>query len=88
MTAALVGGIAVRALNTGVTAVPESVLEAIRQGIWDFEPPQIDGRQFRSTEAIPGSDEKLAILAERVRMGLPLWHPSDRNHRLDCGGDD
>jgi hypothetical protein len=58
-------------------------LDAIKQGIWDYEPPQADGRAFRSTQAIPGSDEKLAVLAERVRMGLPLWHPSDRNHSID-----
>lgn len=68
--------------------MPESVLEAIRQGIWDYEPSQVDGRQFGSTQAIPGSDEKLAILAERIRMGLPLWHPSDRNHRLDTIDED
>jgi hypothetical protein len=63
--------------------VPESVLEAIKQGIWNYEPPQVDRGQFRSTQAVPGSEEKLAILAERVRMGLPLWHPSDRNHSID-----
>src|SRR5687767_853377 len=43
------------ASRTGVTAVPESVLEAIKQGIWDYEPPQIGRGQFRSTQAIPGS---------------------------------
>ncbi len=68
--------------------MPESVLEAIRQGIWDFEPPQVESRQYGSTQAIPGSDEKLAILAERVSRGLPLWHPSDRNHRLDSSAED
>jgi hypothetical protein len=76
------------ALSIGVTAVPDSVLDAIRQGIWDFEPPPAESAQFSSTQALPGSDEKLAILAERVQQGLPLWHPSDRNHSLDSFRDD
>jgi hypothetical protein len=59
------------------------VLDAIKQGVWDFEPPRIDCRHFDSTQALPGSDEKLSILAERVRLGLPLWHPSDRHDRDD-----
>jgi hypothetical protein len=66
-----------------VFAVPDSVLEAIKQGFWDFEPPRRDSHDYHSTEALPGTDAKLAILAERVRMGLPLWHPSDRRHLDD-----
>ena len=27
---------------------------------------------------MPGTDEKLQVLAERVRSGLPLWHGEDR----------
>lgn len=60
--------------------MPDSVLDAIKQGMWDFEPCPCDGHDFRSTNALPGTDEKLAILADRVRRGLPLWHPSDRQH--------
>jgi hypothetical protein len=59
-------------------AVPTSVLEAIKVGVWDFEPQEDVDQDFNATSALPGTDEKLAILAERVRMGLPLWHPSDR----------
>ena len=58
--------------------MPISVLEAIKQGQWDFEPRDVDQRQFDSTVALPGSDEKLAIMAERLSRGLPLWHPRDR----------
>ena len=58
--------------------VAESVLEAIRHGNWDFEPSRIANDGFASTEALPGSGEKLKILADRVNGGLPLWHPSDR----------
>jgi hypothetical protein len=68
-------------------AVPDSVLEAIRLGVWDFEPQKIDSRQYDPTRAVPGSEEKLAVLAERVRQGLPLWHPADRSG-WDDGQDD
>ncbi len=55
-----------------------SVLEAIREGDWFFEPEQVDDSSFRATVAIPGTEEKLAVLAERARAGLPLWHSGDR----------
>ena len=58
--------------------MPESVLEAIKRGIWDFEPEEVGGNQFASTESMPGTKGKLSALAERVRSGLPPWHPSDR----------
>jgi hypothetical protein len=29
------------------------------------------------TTAAPGSPEKVAILQERARRGVALWHPSD-----------
>lgn len=58
--------------------MPQSVLEAIKQGLWDFEPRPRGAREFRATGAMPGTDAKLAVLAERIRLGLPLWHPSDR----------
>ena len=58
--------------------MPNSVLEAIKLGIWDFEPEQVDEARFDSTKALPGTDEKLKILAERVQSGLPLWHSQDR----------
>ena len=58
--------------------VPQSVLEAIKAGIWDFEPRETESGQFEATKALPGSDEKLDILARRVEAGLPLWHPHDR----------
>ena len=31
----------------------------------------------RPTEAAPGTDEKIAILAERARNRESLWHPED-----------
>jgi hypothetical protein len=47
-------------------------------GIWDFEPDQREGQEHQPTEALPGTLEKLDVLSERVRLGLPLWHPHDR----------
>jgi hypothetical protein len=59
--------------------VPKSVLEAIKLGFWDFEPPDVDFRQFDASDAMPGTKDKLETLAQRVRSGLPLWHADDRN---------
>ncbi|QEG20644.1 hypothetical protein [Mariniblastus fucicola] len=58
----------------------QSVLEAIRQGKWDYEPDfsSRKKKRFNSTPALPGTEEKVATLAERALLGLPLWHPEDR----------
>jgi hypothetical protein len=58
--------------------VSRSVLEAIKQGDWDFEPSSQQVVNLKATAAMPGTSEKLSVLAERLRQGLPLWHPSDR----------
>jgi hypothetical protein len=64
--------------DRGVDDVSKSVLDAIREGDWFFEPPPVEPSCFPATAAIPGTEEKLAVLAERVRAGLPLWHDDDR----------
>lgn len=56
----------------------KSVLDAIREGNWNFEPEDVGKSNFDATGAIPGTDEKLRVLAERIRAGLPLWHDKDR----------
>ena len=58
--------------------MPKSVLEAIKMGLWDFEPPEVDCGRFDPADAMPGTKEKLSVLAERVARGLPLWHDADR----------
>jgi hypothetical protein len=59
--------------------VPQSVLDAIKSGNWNFEPQEFMAvNNFNSTSALPGTDQKLEVLAERIRNGLPLWHPEDR----------
>lgn len=55
-----------------------NILEAIRSGKWDFEPDDVDDSTFDPTSAMPGTDEKLEILAARARAGLPLWNSNDR----------
>jgi hypothetical protein len=67
--------------------VPNSVLDAIKMGIWDFEPDDTVTSDYESTEALPGTIAKLDILAQRVRHGLPLWHPQDRR-TFDDGDDE
>ena len=62
----------------GVGNVLKNVLDAIREGDWFFEPAEVEPEGFQPTAAIPGTQEKLAILAERARSGLPLWHEADR----------
>ena len=60
------------------------VLDAIKAGIWDFEPETKDTNAYNATQAMPGTDEKLAVLAARLERGLPLWHPSDRREYDDA----
>ena len=64
--------------------MPNSVLEAIKLGLWDFEPSEVERDRYASTDAMPGSDNKLDIMADRIRQGLPRWHPNDRRSYDDA----
>lgn len=66
--------------------MPRSVLEAIKQGQWNFEPAS-DVGETEATHALPGSSEKLQVLAERLRLGLPLWNNGDRRTYDDQDND-
>jgi hypothetical protein len=68
--------------------VPISVLEAVKLGLWDYEPPTVEDKKYSSTKALPGTNEKLAVLAERLKKGLPLWHPSDPRNYAEAIGDE
>jgi hypothetical protein len=57
--------------------VSNSILDAIRQGQWDYEPKQVPQDEYDATRALPGSDAKVGIMAARIEQGLPLWHPED-----------
>ena len=67
--------------------MPSSVIEAIQLGIWDFEPDQKKDIDYDHTQALPGSPEKLDVLAARLREGSPLWHPDDRRTYRDNDAD-
>jgi hypothetical protein len=54
------------------------VLEAIRNGEWNYEPELQASEGVEATRALPGTSEKLDVLADRLRQGMPLWHPRDR----------
>jgi hypothetical protein len=54
------------------------VLEAIQAGVWDYEPEVSQASAHDATQALPGTPEKLQVMALRLRLGLPLWHPADR----------
>jgi hypothetical protein len=58
--------------------VPRSVLDAIKEGQWDFEPGSQEPVVLKATTALPGSPEKLNVLSMRLEQGLPLWHDDDR----------
>lgn len=59
----------------GVRDMYPSTSKFARRGILDF-----NGKvkaPAKPTAALPGSAEKVAILAERARLGQSLWHPDD-----------
>lgn len=33
--------------------------------------------RWEATRAVPGTEEKVRVFAERIERGLPLFHPSD-----------
>lgn len=49
--------------------------------MWSFIPGVVAHEQFEfhPTEATPGSEEKIQVLEERYRRGLPLHHADDAN---------
>ena len=65
--------------------MPRSVLEAIKLGFWDFEPSEVPYTHYDRTDAMPGTKDKLQVLADRVACGLPLWHPNDRDEVDEVG---
>lgn len=59
--------------------MPKSVLEAIKLGFWDYEPPEVEFSQYDAVDAMPGTREKLHVMTQRLANGLPLWHKEDRD---------
>jgi len=59
----------------GVRERYPSTSKFARRGVDDFngQPPL----PAEPTTALPGSPEKVAVLEERARLGVSLWHPLD-----------
>ena len=55
-----------------------NVFEAILECGHDEDFAPVETGEFTPTEAPAGSRAKLKKMAERVKLGLPLWHPDDR----------
>jgi hypothetical protein len=68
-----------RIFAEGKLAAMGNVFDAILQfgHDEDYSPRITD--EFIATDAPAGSNEKLEVLARRIAMGLPLWHPEDRH---------
>ena len=59
----------------GVRDQYPSTSKYARRGVVDF-----NGKTAQAalpTNALPGTEEKVAVLADRARLGLSLWHPLD-----------
>jgi hypothetical protein len=39
----------------------------------------VEYSRYDASDAMPGTSEKLSVIAERARRGLPLWHAHDRD---------
>jgi hypothetical protein len=59
----------------GVRDLYPSTSKFARRGVGDFNGESSVAAE--PTEALPGSPEKVAVLEERARLGLALWHPLD-----------
>lgn len=63
-----------------------NVFDAIMENGHDEDFAPVETEEFVPTDAPAGSRAKIEILAERVRKGLPLWHPMDRNDYSGLSG--
>jgi hypothetical protein len=59
----------------GVREKYPSTSKYARRGVSDFNGGTVTAVQ--PTAAAPGTPEKVAVLEERARLGLSLWHPFD-----------
>ena len=61
--------------SPGVRDMYPSTSKYARRGVSDFNGQTEVAAQ--PTLALPGSEDKVVVLAERARLGLSLWHPKD-----------
>jgi hypothetical protein len=55
-----------------------NVFETILQYGHDENFAPVETDEFIPTDAPAGSRAKIDEMAQRIQMGLPLWHPEDR----------
>ena len=55
-----------------------SILEAVKMRLWDFQPLRIDYSEIEASDNMPGTREKLDILAEHLRRDAVIWDSDDR----------
>jgi len=63
-----------------------NVFEAILECGHDEDFSPVATEEFIPTDAPAGSRAKLDVLADRVRRGMPLWHPEDRSDYSGLSG--
>jgi hypothetical protein len=61
--------------SPGVREKYPSTSKFARRGVKDFT--RSSALAAEPTDALPGTPEKVAVLEERARLGLSLWHPDD-----------
>lgn len=59
----------------GVRELYPSTSKFARRGVGDFTGQS--RLPLQPTDALPGSPEKVAVLEERARLRVSLWHPND-----------
>jgi hypothetical protein len=59
----------------GVRDLYPSTSKFARRGVSDFNGPIALADE--PTTALPGTPDKVAILEQRARLGVSLWHPLD-----------
>ena len=56
-----------------------NVFEAIIECGHDEDFAPVESSEYIATDAPAGSSQKLDVLAERIKMGVPLWYDEDRS---------
>jgi hypothetical protein len=56
-----------------------NVFETILQYGHDVSFAPVENEEFVPTDAPAGSRAKIDAMAQRIQMGLPMWHPEDRH---------
>jgi hypothetical protein len=66
-----------RRLRRRNTIVANSILEAVKMGLWHCLPHTVDYDELEASDAMPGTREKLDMLAEHLRRAVPVRHFDD-----------